>query len=482
MWTFEPRVRLRRARRVAVSVTRAAEPPDVSHTTESPAPTPDQSESSGAPPACGTSVCSRRTRLRPPVQEVGHVIGSRSELALESRVEDARSEYVFEAADGVCSKQSFRTPELLLADVLWSTDVDRLLVPEANYGVVGVLLAASTENVAMTESSARAATLCERNAAANGVETDVTLTAGVTELDGTIGAGLNGTIGAGLDGTTGGGMLPLPGVSGEQTFDAVAYAPKPYTPLDLGAQRIQDAVSRLAPGGQAYIAAAKHTGLTRYETILGGLAGDVESVGSREEFQVLRATVPGDTADGFESLRCATAREFDVTVDGIDLSLVSMPGVFSASELDAGTRLLAESADVSDGERVLDLCCGYGAVGTYAALAADCEVWLTDEDRVATACAEQSLHANDVEASVATADGLRGVPTEPFDRVLCNPPTHATDEVLEGLFGGARDVLRRGGELLAVHHRELDLRPQLSAFETVESVVIGDEHVVIRAQ
>jgi len=394
------------------------------------------------------------------------VIGHRYDLALESRVEDARPEYVFETADGVCSKQSFRTPELLLADVLWSTDVDRLLVPGANYGVVGVLLAASTDYVAMTESSARAATLCERNAAANGVETDVTLTAGVTELEGTADTE----------------VLQLPGVPDERRFDAVAYAPKPYTPLDVGGQRILDVASRLAPGGRVYVTAAKHTGLARYETLLEDVAGDVESVGSREGFQVLRAAVPGNPAKGFESRMWANVREFDVTVDGIDLSLVSVPGVFSVSELDAGTRLLAESAEVSDGERVLDLCCGYGALGTYAASAADCEVWLTDDDRMATACAERVLEVNDVEASVVTADGLRGVAAESYDRVLCNPPTHATDEVLNGLFGGVRDVLRSGGELLAVHHGELDLRPQLSAFETVEAVAAGGEHVVIRAR
>jgi len=402
------------------------------------------------------------------------VIGHRYDLALESRVEDARPEYVFETADGVCSKQSFRTPELLLADVLWSTAADRLLVPEANYGVVGVLLAASTEYVAMTESSARAATLCERNAAANGVETDVTLTTGITELEGTRSAG--------LEETTGGGMLQLPGVSDERTFDVVAYAPKPYTPLDVGAQRILDAASRLAPDGLIYVAAAKHTGLARYERLLEDVAGAVESVGSRDGFQVLKATLRGNPANGFECRTCATVREFEVIADGIDLSLVSVPGVFAASELDAGTRLLAESAKLSDGERVLDLCCGYGALGTYAASAADCEVWLTDDDRVATACAERALEVNDVEASVVTADGLRGVAAECFDRVLCNPPTHATDEVLDGLFVGVRDVLRSGGELLAVHHRELDLRPQLSAFETVESVAAGDEHVVIRAR
>jgi 16S rRNA (guanine1207-N2)-methyltransferase len=231
-----------------------------------------------------------------------------------------------------------------------------------------------------------------------------------------------------------------------------------------------------------YVAAAKHTGLARYEALLADLFGEVASVGGGDGFRVLAATGEDGPDEGFEPPRCATVREFDTTVATVDLSLVSVPGVFSASRLDDGTRLLAASADVADGERVLDLYCGYGALGATAALSADCEVWLSDDDRVATACAERTLEANGAEGTVVTAPELRGVPDEFFDRILCNPPTHATDEVLEGLFTDARRALRSGGEMQVVHHSDLDLRPQLSAFGTVEQVGVSDEHIVVCAR
>ena len=78
------------------------------------------------------------------------------ELALESRVDDARPTYRFRAADGVHSKSSFRDSELLLLEELWDAQTGRLLCPEANYGVVGTVLAGVTTDVRMTESSARA--------------------------------------------------------------------------------------------------------------------------------------------------------------------------------------------------------------------------------------------------------------------------------------------------------------------------------------
>nr|WP_272904748.1 methyltransferase [Halobacterium sp. TGN-42-S1] len=174
-------------------------------------------------------------------------------------------------------------------------------------------------------------------------------------------------------------------------------------------------------------------------------------------------------------------RRLSATVGGVDLSLVSVPGVFAAGRLDHGTRLLLETADVADGDRVLDLCCGYGAAGVWAGSAADCSVTLTDDDRVATRCAECSLSASGVDGEVVTADGTAGVKNQRFDTVLCNPPTHAGDAVLRELFDGARRVLVDSGTLWVVHHDALDLDPHLSVFQRVQVAARGEEHVVLRA-
>lgn len=403
--------------------------------------------------------------------------GATQELALEARVDPGPSEYRFRTVDGVCSNDEFRTEELLLAEALWEATVDSVLVLEANYGVVGVLAAPAVDRVAMTESSARAARLCERNAARNdrnaarnGVDTSVSLTAGVTELEAREGAA----------------ELPLAGVERGQSFDALAYAPKPYAPLDLGAQRLADAASRLDATGCVFVAASERTGLTRYRAVLEEHCGTVDCVAERDGVRVLRGGLSEDTGravdGGFRGAEFVSVREFDATVSGVDLALRSVPGVFSASRVDRGTRLLAEAAEVSDGDRVLDLCCGYGTLGAYASQAADCAVWLTDDDRVSTACAERTLEANGVTGTVVTADGVDAVADVAFDRVLCNPPTHATDRMLAGLFADAQDVLAPGGEAFVVHHHDLDLRPQLAAFDLVEHVSSGREHVVVRAR
>lgn len=138
-------------------------------------------------------------------------------------------------------------------------------------------------------------------------------------------------------------------------------------------------------------------------------------------------------------------------------------------------------ADVTDGERVLDSCCGYGPIGAFVGRRDDCEVWLTDDDAVATACAECSLHTTGVDATVVTGDCVEAVADREFDVVLCNPPTHAGEGVLADLFRGIDGVLAPGGRLTLVHHTELDLGRHLSRFPTVERRRTGHEHVVVTA-
>lgn len=369
------------------------------------------------------------------------------DLRLESRVGTGPDVYRFRTADGVVSPDTFRTAELALAEACWERLRGQLLCPAANYGVVGTLLAGRAESVTMTESSARAARLCRQNAAANDVDATVALTRDSTSLAG--------------------------------RFGTAAYAPKPYAPLEIGSQYVADALTVLEPGGQLFLAAAKRTGLNRYEAVLADYCDDVERVDRTDGVRVLRAVRP----ETLSTDRHATPRVLTPTVDGVDLEVTTLPGTFAASELDNGTRLLIETAGPElpvDG-RILDLCCGCGPIGAYAAAATNSEVWLTDDSRYATWCAERTLERTGVDGAVVTADCLRGVADRTFDAVVCNPPTHAGASVLSALFDGAAAVLEPDGEFWFVHHRTLDLESHAGRFDRVERVATAREHVVHRA-
>ena len=128
-------------------------------------------------------------------------------------------------------------------------------------------------------------------------------------------------------------------------------------------------------------------------------------------------------------------------------------GVFSRDGLDRGTQALLETLPALSG-RVLDLGCGWGAVGValakrYPAL----EVVMTDINQRAVALARRNLAANGVKAEVVQGDGFQSVAGD-FDAIVTNPPIRAGKAVIYGLFERARDFLKPGGALYIVIRKQ----------------------------
>ncbi|NUS14038.1 MAG: methyltransferase [Streptomyces sp.] len=166
-------------------------------------------------------------------------------------------------------------------------------------------------------------------------------------------------------------------------------------------------------------------------------------------------------------------------------------GVFCADRLDVGTRLLLSHLPRREGpDRVIDLGCGNGVVGTAAAVANPrSEVLFTDESHQAIASAEETFRANADPAARAeflVADAASGVPAGSADLVLNNPPFHShratTDSTARRMFGTARAALRPGGELWVVGNRHLGYHIRLRRlFGNCEVVSADPRFVVLRA-
>src|SRR5438445_10779265 len=85
-------------------------------------------------------------------------------------------------------------------------------------------------------------------------------------------------------------------------------------------------------------------------------------------------------------------------------------GVFSGGKIDRGTELLLAALEIGPCELILDLGCGYGAIGIIAAgLSEGGHVFLTDINERAVALARKNIAAN----GIANAEGRRGGLYEP---------------------------------------------------------------------
>lgn len=170
-------------------------------------------------------------------------------------------------------------------------------------------------------------------------------------------------------------------------------------------------------------------------------------------------------------------------------TVVNHAGVFCADRLDIGTRFFLAHLPRSRGaERVVDLGCGNGVLGTAMALAnPEAEVLFADESYQAVASAEATYRANaDGRAEFRVADGLEGVPSGSADLVLNNPPFHShqatTDTTAWRMFSHARRALRPGGELWVIGNRHLGYHLKLRRLFGNSELVAGDaKFVILRA-
>ena len=141
------------------------------------------------------------------------------------------------------------------------------------------------------------------------------------------------------------------------------------------------------------------------------------------------------------------------TALGSELRCTTDAGTFSRDGLDRGTALLLEALPPLSG-RVLDLGCGWGAIGValgkkYPAL----DIQMTDVNQRAAALARRNLAANGVRAEVVEGDGFERV-TGKFDAIVTNPPIRAGKAVIYALFARARDFLNPGGALYIVIRKQ----------------------------
>ena len=176
--------------------------------------------------------------------------------------------------------------------------------------------------------------------------------------------------------------------------------------------------------------------------------------------------------------------QVEFTALGNPLRFTTDAGVFSRDGLDKGTALLLNALPPLSG-RVLDLGCGWGAVGVaLGAKSPGLEIVMTDVNARAVELSRRNLKQNGVRAEVLQGDGFAPV-TGTFDAIVTNPPIRAGKAVIYGLFDTARDFLNPGGSLYIVIRKQQGapsaLRHLQEQYKTAEVVDRGGGFWVIRA-
>ena len=146
-------------------------------------------------------------------------------------------------------------------------------------------------------------------------------------------------------------------------------------------------------------------------------------------------------------------RRVKFSVLGNELMFDTDAGVFSRDGLDVGSKVLMEALPELHG-RVLDLGCGWGAVGVSIKKRwPEIDLVMTDVNQRAADLSKSNLALNRVSAQVLQGDGFENVEGK-FDFVITNPPIRAGKQAIYGMFADAREHLNDGGELYMVIRKQ----------------------------
>jgi len=149
-----------------------------------------------------------------------------------------------------------------------------------------------------------------------------------------------------------------------------------------------------------------------------------------------------------------------------ELTVLALPGVFSAAELDLGTQMLLATVPAMKGS-LLDFGCGAGVIGSVLAKRnPELKVTMVDINALALESSRRTLAINDLQGEVHASDVYSDI-TGSFDQIVSNPPFHAGLKTFyaatETFLARAPEFLRPHGSLTIVANAFLHYQPILEA-------------------
>ena len=160
--------------------------------------------------------------------------------------------------------------------------------------------------------------------------------------------------------------------------------------------------------------------------------------------------------------------ELNVELLGQRLTFLTDAGVFSKKMIDYGSRVLLSALDFEDGERVLDVGCGYGPLGLTLAKAQGVTATMVDINQRALDLAQKNAERNQVSAHIFQSNVYEKV-SGIFDHIISNPPIRAGKQVVHEVISGSYEHLTEGGDLTLVIQKKQGAPSAKSKMEAVFS-------------
>lgn len=166
-------------------------------------------------------------------------------------------------------------------------------------------------------------------------------------------------------------------------------------------------------------------------------------------------------------------QEFSVSIQNCLFHFKTDNGVFSKKELDFGSKLLIETVlkENIQGE-VLDLGCGYGAIGIIISKLKNCLVDMIDLNKRALYLANLNSVANKcLKTNVFYSDSFSLVKKK-YDVIISNPPIRIGKVKLYNIFRDAKKFLKENGIIYLVIRKEQGAKSFMKDFSKLYRIEV----------
>lgn len=158
--------------------------------------------------------------------------------------------------------------------------------------------------------------------------------------------------------------------------------------------------------------------------------------------------------------------------------------LFSPEAPDRGTLAMLRSTELKEGEKVLDLGCGYGLVGiSIARVVGQENVVMVDINEKAVEYAKKNAAGNGVDSvTVKLGSGLEPIEDNDFTLILSNPPYHTDFSVPKAFIENGFRHLAVGGRMVMVVKRLDWYKNKLTTIFGGVRVVEDDGYYILTAE
>lgn len=142
-------------------------------------------------------------------------------------------------------------------------------------------------------------------------------------------------------------------------------------------------------------------------------------------------------------------------------------GVFAKDKFDYGTRLLLENIKFNkDNCKVLDLGCGYGAVGIILkTMYPNFDIDMVDINKRSIKLAKDNLKFNKLDCNVFISDVYDSVNSK-YDYIITNPPIRAGKNIVKRFLFDSYNYLNDNGEIWFVMRKNHGVKSIISEIDS----------------